>query len=232
MKRHLAAAAALALPLLPVAALADDTTEVWWLMPEGSSPSNVGWPQQHSPSGATECERWYQVDRYPVGAIPALIADGLLHYGEDFGIALSWRFEQGPACQTEPTPEPTTEPTSEPTTQPTPEPTPEPTSEPTVEPSTEPTTAPTTSPTTEPTVQPTTTATSEPTTAPQIGRGIWTSRPEPRLSEPTATTEPPAVATTDTLADTGASGWLWPAGVTGLVLAVVGVLAVRRAGKR
>lgn len=98
----------------------NDTAEVYWLMPLGGTPEHVTWDQIYSPDGAISCGEWYQVDLYPVDAIPGLIADGVLSNGEDHGIAISWRFEQAPACEPEPTPTPTPEPTPEVTPTPTP----------------------------------------------------------------------------------------------------------------
>lgn len=71
--------------------------EVSWAMPNGGTPQNVTWPQTlaHNP----ECGVWYQVDLYPVDAIPALVADGILTLGEDYPVVISWRFVYGGECQ-------------------------------------------------------------------------------------------------------------------------------------
>ena len=162
MKRiPIAAAAVLGLSsaLFAAPAIASDTVEVYWALPDGGTAQNVTWPQTYSPYGAVECGVTYQVDTYPADAVEGLIADGLLEYGEDHGIAQSWRFVVG-ACEPEPEPEPTEEPTVEPSPEPTTEPTPEPTVEPTPEPTPEPT-EPTETPT-EPTVEPVTIEVTEP----------------------------------------------------------------------
>lgn len=218
MKRHLAAVAALTLPALNVApALAHDTTEVWWLLPEGGSPSNVTWPQTYLPDSTVPCDRWAQVDRYPVSAIPALIADGLLSWvngqPEDHAVVISWRFEQGPPCET-PTSAPTTVPTTEPTTAPT------------TEPSAVPTTAPTEKPTGTPITEPA-------PHLPQVTGSVPTALAPPlAVTAPTSapTTEPTAEATTTTtLAATGADVSPWrAAGALGLIGVGAGLIVAAR----
>lgn len=75
------------------------TDEVWWELPDGGTPpDHVTWPQPIADENALDCGVWYQVDTYDVRDIPALIADGVLTYGEDFDVVISWRFVFGGEC--------------------------------------------------------------------------------------------------------------------------------------
>ena len=118
-------------------ARATETVEVYWLLPDEGTPDNVTWPQTYHPEPVCG-DGWYQVDTYLAEDVPALIEDGLLHYGEDFDVVISWRFEAQVPCDVEPEPTPTPTPTPEVTPTPEPTVTPEATPTPTVEVSNDP----------------------------------------------------------------------------------------------
>jgi LPXTG-motif cell wall-anchored protein len=85
------------------------TQEVYWLLPSTAPDPPTGnvpsiWPQEYAPNGPS-CGNWYQVDTYNTEDIPALIADGILHEGEDYGVVIRWRFEYGGDCPPPPTEE-------------------------------------------------------------------------------------------------------------------------------
>lgn len=86
----------------PIDPPVDPPVEVCWLLPDGGTPDNMTWPQTYVPDCVPPCEATLQVDTYPTSAVAALIADGVLVYGEDHGIAISWRFVTGEACVEEP----------------------------------------------------------------------------------------------------------------------------------
>lgn len=88
--------------------------EFYWKLPDTAPvppTENVPaiWPQEYAPNGP-ECGFWYQVDTYNVGDSYALIEDGILEEGEDYGVVISWRFEYGGDCP-ELVPVPTENPT-------------------------------------------------------------------------------------------------------------------------
>jgi hypothetical protein len=117
-------------PATTLPAPVDATVEGWWLMPNGGTDTNVTWPQDATPAGEVPCGVTAQVDTYPnQAALDALAADGKLELGEDYGIAISWRFVYGGDCEVvvtppsdEPTPTPTPTPTETPTATPIPVP--------------------------------------------------------------------------------------------------------------
>lgn len=84
--------------------VSDDTTEVFWAMPNGGTPENVTWPQTLSGADKMQCGVWYQVDTYPVDSVAALTADGILTDGEDHAVVISWRFVYGGDCPAPPGP--------------------------------------------------------------------------------------------------------------------------------
>lgn len=84
--------------------VSDDTTEVFWAMPNGGTPDNVTWPQTLSGADKLECGVWYQVDTYPLDDVAALTADGRLDLGEDYAVVVSWRFVYGGDCPPAPGP--------------------------------------------------------------------------------------------------------------------------------
>lgn len=75
------------------------TEEDWWLIPAGVTPVEnavgpEGFPQDALPTQIVPCERWAQVDTYPVGTD----FGPTLEYKEDWGTAISWRFVYGGEC--------------------------------------------------------------------------------------------------------------------------------------
>lgn len=107
------AAAGLVLTGAVAANATPDTTEIWWLVPEGvelepsDHPQGDGWrvgsdgfPQTLLPGGEAdlECGRYAQVDVYPTEAAYQIIKDGVLHEGEDYDAIISWRFVYGGDC--------------------------------------------------------------------------------------------------------------------------------------
>lgn len=91
-----------------------DTTEVFWLLPATVTELPTGntpaiWPQEYLPGGEASipCDRFAQADVYKSKHVPALIADGILHEGEDYDVVLSWRFIAGAPCEEPPVEEPT-----------------------------------------------------------------------------------------------------------------------------
>ena len=121
MKRLVGVAAvALALVALPASASAmgpgtvGPDVEEWhtWEITEGvladdpQTADDVNWPQTYVGPGEilpTECGIWYQTDRY-IGAeehIDVVLEDGILTKGEDFHLAVEWRFTYGGDCEPE-----------------------------------------------------------------------------------------------------------------------------------
>lgn len=84
--------------------VSDDTTEVFWAMPNGGTPDNITWPQTLSGADKLKCGVWYQVDTYPLDDAAALTADGRLDLGEDYPVVISWRFVYGGDCPPAPGP--------------------------------------------------------------------------------------------------------------------------------
>lgn len=80
------------------------TVEVFWAMPKGSSPTDVGWPQAYQADPTDlDCGIWYQVDLYLASEAPGFYADGVLTQGEDYPSnqqagAISWRWVYGGDC--------------------------------------------------------------------------------------------------------------------------------------
>lgn len=104
--------------------MSGETVEVYWLtdtLVQGDTPvnaDNVKWPQ--TLATGDECgDGWFQVDTYPVEEVPALIEDGVLMYGEDFDVVISWRFVKQEPCPVVVTPPPSEEPVPVPTPPPT-----------------------------------------------------------------------------------------------------------------
>ena len=110
------AAAAMVL-LVPISAQAEETVEVWWLVPEGAEleatdhpkgdgfrVGSDGFPQVLLPGGLNDlpCDRLAQVDIYPSSAAYDIIKDGVLHEGEDYDAIISWRFVRGVCVPDEP----------------------------------------------------------------------------------------------------------------------------------
>ena len=194
LKAHLAHGDSLGAcaPLPPAENPTPVTKSMRWFLPDGGTPQNVTWPQ---PILAGQCGGWVQVDVYPYATdddrarTDALDDDGVLSYGEDHGWAISWSFEQTPACvEPEPTPDP------EPT------PTPEPTEE---EPSvpTEPVIV---VPSPVPVVPaPTPSVELPPVPSPPSTPVVEQPAPAPSASSPSTTTTPPTTSTRPELAETG-----------------------------
>lgn len=136
----------------PASATPDPKVNEWhtWLVPsvrtdEPKNAGDVDWPQVYLGAGqlTPECG-WAQQDRY-VGKrsqIDAILADGVLEYGEDFHVVKEWRYVYGGPCST-PTPTPTPTSTPEPSATPTPSATPSSTPTPSVTPSLSATSTPT-----------------------------------------------------------------------------------------
>lgn len=145
----------------------DGTATAEWLMPAGSTPDNVGWPQTAVNPDACGTG-WIQVDklRFATDAekagVRALWDDNVLNRGEDSPYYISATFVQQTPCVTAPitTGVPSSTPTS-------PAPTGSPTSVPTGSPTTPPVTVTPTPPVTPPVTSPSPTSTpSSPATTP------------------------------------------------------------------
>lgn len=88
------------------------TKTLTWAFPDGGTPETAVWPQTVFNPASVPCgtSLWLQVDVYAYttpeeqAAVDALDDDGVLTRGEDYGLVISWTFEQytAPACEPEP----------------------------------------------------------------------------------------------------------------------------------
>jgi len=173
-----------------------ELVEVCWLLPDGGTADNVTWPQTYVSDCVPPCETTLQVDTYPVDAVPALIAAGILEQGDDYGIVTQWRFGAGADCPVAapPVEPPVVVPPVEPpvVVPPVEPPVTPPTEPPVVVPPVEP---PTDEPTVDPSPEPTPDTTVEPVVKPEARDDIR------RIPDETVTAEPVA----EHLATTGGS---------------------------
>lgn len=191
----LALAFALTLIGAPASATQDRTVDEWhtWVVSavRTETPRDAGdveWPQKYLGAGKlTAACGWVQQDRYrgTRAQIDAILADGVLTYGEDFHVVKDWRYVYSGACSTPtptvtPTPTPTPSETATPT--PTPSATPTPTSTPTPSATPTPEVTPTPTPSVSPSATPRPTSTPSPavTPTPEATEGVG---PTPQYTE-------------------------------------------------
>jgi LPXTG-motif cell wall-anchored protein len=183
-----------------------NVTETYTETPQDAS--DVAWPQTYlGPGQLTPSCGWVQQDRYKGerSVIDGILADGVLTYGEDFGVVKEWRYVYAGPCTT-PTP----------TAEPTPTVTPEPTATPTATPRP----LPTTTPEPNPHPQPSGTPTSPILPMPPV--------PVPTIEPSVGPTPQHTEAGVPRLAETGGEEAAWPLTIAGIIAIAAGAGLIRR----